>query len=156
MKLYAVLVGILTVCLLSFARSDAARADTPQLAIGRMAAAYNHLDLTNYMAEYARSFTLTTVVGKHFAYLPLQASVAGQFAGQTHASLQCRLSSLTMRGNTAHGNLIEHFFRRQTRHAPKYVFTQDVTSDVFWVKGPLGWQMTSEQMSRDVTLYQRL
>ena len=156
MKLYTVLVGILTICLLGLAGADAARADTPQLAVGRMAAAYNHLDLTNYMAEYARSFTLTTVVGKHFAYLPLQASVAGQFAGQTHASLQCRLSSLTMRGNTAHGNLIEHFFRRQTRHAPKYVFTQDITSDVFWMKGPLGWQMASAQTSRDVITYQRL
>ena len=154
MRLQGVVIGILGGCLL--AGAAAARADTPQLAIGRMTAAYNHLDLTNYMAVYVRSFALTTVVGKHFTYLPLQASIAGQFAGQTHASLQCRFSSLTARGNTAQGTLLEHYVLHQTRHTPKYVFTQDVTSDVFWVKGPLGWQMTSERMSRDVTFYQRL
>ncbi len=156
MKLHAVLGGILGGCLLGLTRADAVQADTPQLAVGRMTAAYNSLDLTNYMAVHARNFKLTTVSGKHYGYLPLQASIAQQFTRQTHTFLQCRLSSLMVRGNTAQGNLLEHYVLHQTRRASKYVFTQDVTADVFWVKGPLGWQMTSEQMSRDVTIYQRL
>ncbi len=156
MKLYAVLIGNFCGVLLGFARADAARADTPQLAVGRMSASYNHLDLTNYMAVYARGYTRINVSGKRQAYLPLQASIAGQFTSQNHAVLQCKLSRVTMHGNTAQGTLAEHYVLHQTHYAPRYVGVRDITSNVFWAKGPLGWQMTSAQMSRDVNTYQRL
>ena len=156
MKLHAVLVGTLFGCLLGFAGADAARADTPQLAIGRMVTAYNHLDLTNYIAVYARGYTLTNVSGKRQTYLSLQASVARQFTSQNHAVLQCRLLSVTVRGSTARATLTEHYVAHQTRHAPKYAIVRDIVSDVFWSKGPLGWQMASAQMTRDVSTYQRL
>lgn len=151
-------VSIVMLCgfLFRFAGADAARADTPQLAVGRMATAYNSLDLTNYMALYTRNYTLTNVSGKRQAYLPLQASIARQFTSQNHAVLQCKLLSLTVQGNTARGTLTEHYVWHQTRHAPKYAAVRDIVSAVLWIKGPLGWQMASAQMTRDANTYQRL
>ena len=61
-----------------------------------------------------------------------------------------------MHGNTARGILAEHYVAHQAQHAPKYAAIRDITSDVLWVKGPLGWQMASAQMTRDVNTYQRL
>ncbi len=156
MRLHALLICILGSFLFSFAGANAARADTPQLAVGRMTAAYNHLDLTNYMAVYARSFTLTDVSGKRYGYLSLQASVARQFTSQTHAVLQRKLTNVTMHGNTAQGTLTEYYVLKQTRHAPKYAYARDVIYNVWWTRGPLGWQMASAQMSRDAITYQRL
>lgn len=155
MKLYTILSGILSGCLLGFAGMDAARADTPQLAIGRMTAAYNSRDLTNYMAVHTTNFSVTNVSGKRQQYLPLQATIARQFASQTHTTLQCQLSSLALHGNTAQGRITEHYVQ-QINRAPKYTAIRDIAADVFWIKGPRGWQMTSEQMVRDMNTYQRL
>lgn len=154
MKLQGIVIGIFSGCLLTGA--DAARADTPQLAVGRMSAAYNHLDLTNYMAAYARSYTLTDVTGKRYGYLRVQSSAAKRFASRTHPSLQCRLISTATQGKTAQSRLMEHYVWQQSRYTPGYVFTRDVTLNVLWTQGPLGWQMASAQMSRDVSTYQRL
>lgn|GEM_PF-2633969 len=159
MKFYAILIGMLCGGPLVLAGAGAARADTPQLAIGRMTAAYNQRDLTNYMAVYARSFTLTDVSGKRYGYLSLQASVqasvARRFASQTHEVLKCKLLNVTMHGSTAQCKLAEHYVLHQTRHAPKYVYTRDLTLNVLWTRGMLGWQMASAQVSRDVITYQR-
>ena len=151
-------VSIVMLCssLFRFAGAEAARADTPQLAVGRMTTAYNHLDLTNYMAVHTANFMVTNVSGKHQAYLPLQATIARQFTSRTHTFLQSKLVGLTVQGNAARSKLIEHYVQHQTSQAPQYAAIRDVTADVLWVNGPRGWQMTSEQMLRDVNIYQRL